>query len=1019
MVPVSLRLENFLSYGTAAPVLDFEQFRVACLSGRNGQGKSALLDAITWALWGEARKASDSRKPDEDLLHIGARRMVVELVLDLEGERYRVLRWFEKTKTGKTHKSGLEAHLFDAAAGEYRPLTGASMRETQKILNHVIGLDYETFINSAFLLQGRSDEFTKKKPTERKQILARILNLSRYDRLADLARDRMRKAEEAMRMAGVEIERLKRAVEEEPAWRAEHARVTEAVAGVQKKLDEQRAGEKALTERLAAMEAQARAAETTRKALASLDARRRADEEEAQKLREKIAGAERLLAMKEEIKRDYERYETLKKEREALTEKQILALGIKQQMQQRQSELKDRKNDLEKQIQKLEVQLKADRERLRQCEAELVKEGSMRRLLEQAKAAAEKLRRMTAVRERRAEREAEIEKAERELIREREALVGRIRALEDEVGEAEALTATLDALRKEEQELCAAGEKLRSLQEELERVRVKGQALAERIKEREGLIAAHEKAVAEMEETLARITSLEEDACPTCGTALTPEHRARVEARFREDVAEKHRAIAKARARAAEEERERGKLRAAFVATKERIEALASAPERLSAVRQKIRDAEARRKVLEAKRKDLERLRALLAGERFGEETRTRLAALRKALAELPFDESEYEEVKKQAAQVDRYEDQIKHLEEVVGRKQQLEKSIARKGPELKKLRETLDDGSAFAEIRKQLQALEKQLRDVGFDGERLEAVRRALREIGEAGERMQALMHARDNREAWIESVAQVEARLRTTAEEREGLERRIAEIEAELAGREALVERQRALARASAETEAELHRLKVQIGKLNTLLEQARRDREALKARRKEEAEARAEYAVYKHLRAAFGKHGIPSLIIEQTLPEIEDRANELLDRLTEGKMHVRLNTLRDKKTGGTKETLDIVITDEQGGARPYETFSGGEAFRVNFALRIALARLLAERSGVRVRTLVIDEGFGTQDAEGIENLVQAIQAIQDDFDKIIVITHLDQLKEVFPVRIEVEKDPVAGSRFEIIGV
>jgi exonuclease SbcC len=134
----------------------------------------------------------------------------------------------------------------------------------------------------------------------------------------------------------------------------------------------------------------------------------------------------------------------------------------------------------------------------------------------------------------------------------------------------------------------------------------------------------------------------------------------------------------------------------------------------------------------------------------------------------------------------------------------------------------------------------------------------------------------------------------------------------------------------------------------------------------------------------------------------------------------MHLRLETLRDKKTGGgTVETLEIRITDEQGVSRAYETFSGGEAFRVNFALRLALAQLLAERSGVRVRTLVIDEGFGTQDEQGVQSLVEAIQQVQTDFDKIVVITHLNELKEAFPVRIEVEKDPVAGSQFEVLGV
>ena len=132
----------------------------------------------------------------------------------------------------------------------------------------------------------------------------------------------------------------------------------------------------------------------------------------------------------------------------------------------------------------------------------------------------------------------------------------------------------------------------------------------------------------------------------------------------------------------------------------------------------------------------------------------------------------------------------------------------------------------------------------------------------------------------------------------------------------------------------------------------------------------------------------------------------------------MHVRLDTLKEKKSGGTKETLEIIITDEQGVPRPYETFSGGESFRVNFALRVALAQLLAERSGVRVRTLVIDEGFGTQDEEGIERLVEAIQSIREDFAKVLVITHLERLKQAFPVRIEVEKDPATGSTFELVG-
>ncbi len=270
MIPVSLRLKNFMSYGTAAPALDFEQFHVACLSGRNGQGKSALLDAITWSLWGEARKSSGTQKPDDDLLRLGEREMQVEFVFDIEGERYRVVRSYGRSVTGKTHRSQLELHLLESANGDYRPLTGASLRETQQHIERVVGLDYDTFINSAFLLQGRSDEFTKKRPGERKEILARILNLGRYDVLYDLAAGRERDARKALEQAELDGERLRQALEQEPQWKAEHAEVEAAIGAQRARLDALRAEEKRLTERLAGLEARAREAAGVRQALEAL-----------------------------------------------------------------------------------------------------------------------------------------------------------------------------------------------------------------------------------------------------------------------------------------------------------------------------------------------------------------------------------------------------------------------------------------------------------------------------------------------------------------------------------------------------------------------------------------------------------------------------------------------------------------------------------------------------------------------------------------------------------------------------
>lgn len=119
----------------------------------------------------------------------------------------------------------------------------------------------------------------------------------------------------------------------------------------------------------------------------------------------------------------------------------------------------------------------------------------------------------------------------------------------------------------------------------------------------------------------------------------------------------------------------------------------------------------------------------------------------------------------------------------------------------------------------------------------------------------------------------------------------------------------------------------------------------------------------------------------------------------------MNLRLKTQEEKVTGGMKDVLDIEIADELG-ERSYELYSGGETFRINFALRIALSQLLARRAGANLRTLFIDEGFGTQDENGRSKLVEAITAIQDDFAMVLVITHIDELRDSFPIHIMVEK-------------
>ena len=295
---------------------------------------------------------------------------------------------------------------------------------------------------------------------------------------------------------------------------------------------------------------------------------------------------------------------------------------------------------------------------------------------------------------------------------------------------------------------------------------------------------------------------------------------------------------------------------------------------------------------------------------------------------------------------------------------------------------------SSLATLEEKRQGMRLKLSQRPGMEKRLGELEAALGHADEAQKRA-ASLHERLNR--W-------QKELETDSTERQSLEKQALESEKRL--------RQVSL------TQADLDRLRVDKRMADERVGAARQQIAAVEAFEKQrlqraaerEAEAGA-LSAYEELREAFSKRGVPAMIIETAVPELERSANELLGRMTEGRMHVRIETQREIKTGELREALDIIISDELG-SRPYELYSGGEAFRIDFALRIALSRLLANRAGAQLRSLFIDEGFGTQDVRGREYLVSAINSIQDDFDLILVITHIDELKEAFPARIEVSK-------------
>ncbi len=834
--------------------LEFTGMHMTSLTGDNGHGKSALLDAITWALWGKARA-----RRDDELITLGLTEMWVDLEFALGSQVYRV--WRQRSKRGRG-QSDLHFYIWDDAQGDWRLLDEGNLLQRQAQIIRTLRLDYETFVNSAFLLQGRADSFTVKTPTERKQILADILGLGRYDQYEERAKSAVQVRRE--RTIGIESEL--RSIDAELADRAAvEARLAEARHAVE---SAQAALSLAEAERTASR-SQVQALRARQQQLDDLLARTRRDERELADLRSQLEQAnarlhtlEAVLAQRDEIEAGWHELEAVR----------AAEAGWNERLR-RYSELQARVSRAQRAVDQARMELVSEARRLEERSTELG-----------AKVAA--------------------------VDGHRKALAGTqdlLAQLDQQQARREAITF----------ELLEIGDRSAGVRHEMERVKAEGQAVKERLE---------------------LLTGAGEAVCPVCNQPLSDEHRARVIAQLsaeRDQLGERYRASL------SESKALTGRKAALEAEDRELARSLTS-----RAARQR-QAAQVEAAIVECERAATEQVAVderasevagRLSRQEYGGSAQAELAALAAAMGETSYDAAAHDQVRREMQRLHpfdaRYTRQLlpalEGLDEARGRCQSLSAQVARR-----------DEDLAAAAVQ-----------------------RTALQDA------LGGLPHL----EA---TLKEAEARW----------------LQAESASRRA--QQQQGAA------EQQLH----VIDQLEERRTRLRADLDALNA----------EISLFSELREAFGKKGIQAMIIESAIPEVETEANRLLQRMTEGRMNLRLETQREKVTGGVAETLEIIISDELG-SRSYELYSGGEAFRANLALRIALSRLLARRAGAQLQTLVIDEGFGSQDTRGLDMVVETINSIKGDFELVIVISHIDELKDQFGARIDVVKRP-GGSRIAVV--
>ena len=842
MIPITLTLRGFLSYKNET-IIDFSNIEVACISGPNGAGKSSLFDAITWALFGRARRSDDA------LIHDGCESCLVMLEFDYEDNRYRVQR--EKSRG----RGAILEFQIRNVSGEWKPLTEAGIRATEDRICDILRMDYDTFVNASFFLQGKADMFTQQAPAKRKEILGSILGLEIWEAYREEATKRRRKAEEQAHALRAWLAEVEEELTQENERRERLRLLSDNLITLSALREEKERQYSEAQARIQSLRSEESKFAIIQSNLDSSRSRLAAAKDRIQKLSSELESYERTLMDEKDIQNRYEGWLNLRNELERWNN---LAL--------RAHALSAEKAELEAAVRAEEARLKQEAEGLKKLQSEIIDEK--KQLFDLQK---------------------------------------QLDNLKNEQREAECKLAELPALKSQVDEV---HQKLGELEAKHETL--KGQ-------------------IAENKERIKELESLEGGVCPLCGQALTEVHKRGILQKYRQE-----------------------------------------------------------NKKLDEERDTIEKVHQEL------------ILAMEKKI----FLINQLELIKKEMVAKSQSAGAIlARIDSLQVRQSQWEKKESLRFEDIKRW---LSQSSFAAEKRKQIASLQERLTALGYDETAHNEVLARESELRTVEDKFRKLEKARVAVEGLRREIASLE-------ENRAALKEEVMsqEVMAEAMQKELLVKKEGLpnLTVLNSELESarnEENRLRTEVGAAQQMVNVLETQRKRKSELAEEIEKSNLLIAKLKMLETAFGKDGVPALLIEQALPEIESQANELLDRLSDGRMSVSFETERaykDKKREDRRQTLDILISDASG-RREYELFSGGEAFRINFAIRLALSQMLAGRAGARLQTLVIDEGFGSQDAEGRQRLIEAINLVSQDFAKILVITHLDELKDAFPSLIEISK-------------
>jgi exonuclease SbcC len=965
MIPVRIELRDFLSY-RGTHVLDFAPIHVASIVGVNGAGKSAILDAITWSLFSQARKPTALKaatKADrEHIINDFADSCEVTFEFDVEGTRYLVNRVMDRGGEIRVQFRQLTSD------GEH-DLRGKSTQKTDELIEKEIGFSYDIFISSSFVTQGDSSRFMDAKPSERREILSQILELDKYENCASKAGEKLKEVKDSFKEISTRRDLKLEVAQNLPT-------LEEELSKLQIELDDKEHSWSAKKDAFAKFQAEFSELETALRnmsqkseTLEKLSREKVILDNGIKELHDKIMLFEGIVSKEGEVTQGFDKLQVAKVNLEGVQAKADKFGELEKIRLMLESELAQEKARLESQ--KTQTQKELDESKSANAMLpELERERNT--LFEQKNKISELSAQINAL-------ESDLKLAKGDFDQKEKTHVQASKNLELSLKKLGLATSdeAEDELGKMDDLRC----QLASLEEDLK-------ALIDEEKRLGELKAGLTADIAHINEELKLISGGQLGVCPLCGQELPQGGSETLKVKKQEtltqlesDLANIRTSITKTGAKRLDAEQETKRFKASL----ERIPAL----EQIASLAKNIAEL---LDVLNLSKGSLDNCKTKFEG--FQKQNAEFLQKSAKIESDFITAETRLSQSKSKAQLQTNLQEQF----EVITAK--------------------LVNGDFLHDKKSQLKETQEMIETLAFISANLVNAREEVKALSRFEREKSELDLAISRLASSLESLAKDSARLREVSTEEEKLKVELGQLPS-MQAKKIQTEKDMKEAKAS-EVEAQRQRDECK-SKLDVTLKKTQDAKAAQIEYEQLLTQTKAiedEQKILEYCKAMFSLEGIPSHILQGVVPQLEEVSNFVLERISAGhpgsdSMRMEIKLERESKTS-PKSTLDIFLTDGDK-RRPYELFSGGERFRADFAIRIGLSKLLAQRSGAKLRTLVIDEGFGTQDSIGIQSLTEAINEIAGDFEKVLVVSHVEEMKNAFERKIVVSRDE-AGSHFEV---